>query len=222
MEGAPRKKMVGRYEVGWTIGHGSFGKVKFAIDADTGVPVAMKVLDKATILNHRMLQQVLPAAWHGLSDREGLIFFVVVVDAVAWRVVAADMGVGGEKFKLGTVGALGLSVMSSVSTVICNKALMSSLGFTFGAELIDSVLDIVCKEAENRDCLQGFQVCQSLGGSTGSSMGVLLISNIREEYPDCMMLTFSVFPYCRLQAQIRQDSLFSSERKKKEEELHAG
>ncbi|XP_044955018.1 R3H domain-containing protein 2-like [Hordeum vulgare subsp. vulgare] len=44
MAAAPWKKMVGRYEVGWTIGHGSFGKVKFAVDADTGVPVAMKVL----------------------------------------------------------------------------------------------------------------------------------------------------------------------------------
>ncbi|KAE8801407.1 60S ribosomal protein L10a-2 [Hordeum vulgare] len=44
MAGAPWKKMVGRYEVGWTIGHGSFGKVKFAVDADTGVPVAMKAL----------------------------------------------------------------------------------------------------------------------------------------------------------------------------------
>lgn len=58
MAGAARKKLVGRYEVGRTIGQGSFAKVKFAVDADTGAPVAMKVLDKATILNHRMLQQI--------------------------------------------------------------------------------------------------------------------------------------------------------------------
>jgi len=42
--------------------------------------------------------------------------------------------------------------------------------------------------------LTGFQVCHSLGGGTGSGMGTLLISKIREEYPDRMMLTFSVFP----------------------------
>jgi solute carrier family 35, member E3 len=42
------------------------------------------------------------------------------------------MGVAGEKFQLGTVGALSLSVVSSVSIVICNKALMSSLRFNFG------------------------------------------------------------------------------------------
>lgn len=43
-------------------------------------------------------------------------------------------------------------------------------------------------------CIAGFQVCHSLGGGTGSGMGTLLISKIREEYPDRMLLTFSVFP----------------------------
>merc|ERR1712195_192566 len=44
------------------------------------------------------------------------------------------------------------------------------------------------------DCLQGFQITHSMGGGTGSGMGTLLISKIREEYPDRMMATFSVFP----------------------------
>jgi tubulin beta len=66
--------------------------------------------------------------------------------------------------------------------------------YTEGAELIDSVLDVVRKEAESCDCLQGFQIAHSLGGGTGSGMGTLLISKIREEYPDRMMMTFSVFP----------------------------
>lgn len=34
----------------------------------------------------------------------------------------------------------------------------------------------------------------SLGGGTGSGMGTLLISKIREEYPDRIMNTFSVVP----------------------------
>jgi len=63
-----------------------------------------------------------------------------------------------------------------------------------GAELIDSVLDVVRKEAEGCDCLQGFQLCHSLGGGTGSGMGTLLISKVREEYPDRIMETFSVIP----------------------------
>ena len=56
--------------------------------------------------------------------------------------------------------------------------------YTEGAELVDSVLDVVRKEAENTDCLQGFQITHSLGGGTGAGMGTLLISKIREEFPD--------------------------------------
>lgn len=40
----------------------------------------------------------------------------------------------------------------------------------------------------------GFQLTHSLGGGTGSGMGTLLISKIREEYPDRIMNTFSVVP----------------------------
>ena len=42
--------------------------------------------------------------------------------------------------------------------------------------------------------LQGFQLTHSLGGGTGSGMGTLLISKIREEYPDRIMNTYSVVP----------------------------
>lgn len=59
---------------------------------------------------------------------------------------------------------------------------------------MDSVMDVVRKESEGCDCLQGFQLTHSLGGGTGSGMGTLLISKIREEYPDRIMTTFSVVP----------------------------
>ncbi|CAA0838104.1 Insulinase (Peptidase family M16) family protein [Striga hermonthica] len=41
----------------------------------------------------------------------------------------------GKQYQLGTIGALSLSVVSSVSIVICNKALISTLGFTFATTL---------------------------------------------------------------------------------------
>lgn len=99
-----------------------------------------------------------------------------------------------------------------------------SSDYTEGAELVDSVLDVVRKEAEGADFLQGsypflslpvtvtshnatrvrrddrripplgFQITHSLGGGTGAGMGTLLISKIREEYPDRMMATYSVVP----------------------------
>lgn len=66
--------------------------------------------------------------------------------------------------------------------------------YTEGAELVDQVIDVVRREAEGCDCLQGFQITHSLGGGTGAGMGTLLISKIREEFPDRMMATFSVVP----------------------------
>ncbi|EHA97706.1 Tubulin beta-1 chain [Heterocephalus glaber] len=66
--------------------------------------------------------------------------------------------------------------------------------YTEGAELIETVMDVVRSESENCDCLQGFQIVHSLGGGTGSGMGTLLMNKIREEYPDRILNSFSVMP----------------------------
>ncbi|XP_003245543.1 tubulin beta chain [Acyrthosiphon pisum] len=63
-----------------------------------------------------------------------------------------------------------------------------------GAELMDSVFDVIRKEVEDCDCLQGFQMTHSLGGGTGAGMGTLMIAKIREEYPDRMISTYSIVP----------------------------
>ena len=61
-------------------------------------------------------------------------------------------------------------------------------------ELINSVLDVVRKEAEGCDCLQGFKFCYSLGGGTVSGIGSFLIPKLREEFPDRIMDLFSLIP----------------------------
>ena len=66
--------------------------------------------------------------------------------------------------------------------------------YTEGAEIVDQAMDVIRKEAEGTDCLQGFQMAHSLGGGTGSGLGNLLIQKIREEYPDRIMTAFSVVP----------------------------
>lgn len=46
----------------------------------------------------------------------------------------------------------------------------------------------------NNPTLQGFQLAHSLGGGTGSGLGTLLLTRIREDYPDRMLSTYSVLP----------------------------
>ena len=55
-------------------------------------------------------------------------------------------------------------------------------------------MDVVRKEAEGCDCLQGCQLVRSLGGGAGSGAGTLLILKVREECPDRVMETFSIIP----------------------------
>lgn len=83
-----------------------------------------------------------------------------------------------------------------VSVVI--DAYVSMLGnnwakghYTEGAELVDSVMDIVRKEAEGCDCLQGFQITHSLGGGTGK-----LLVSIMLNFPSRFLC--ENFDICRL------------------------
>ncbi|XP_027192524.1 CBL-interacting serine/threonine-protein kinase 24 isoform X2 [Cicer arietinum] len=52
------RRKIGKYEVGRTIGEGTFAKVKFAKDSETGKSVAIKVMAKTTILKHKMVDQI--------------------------------------------------------------------------------------------------------------------------------------------------------------------
>ncbi|KAJ4963355.1 hypothetical protein NE237_023294 [Protea cynaroides] len=51
-------RKVGKYEVGRTIGEGTFAKVKFAQNTETGESVAMKVIDRSAIIKHKMIDQI--------------------------------------------------------------------------------------------------------------------------------------------------------------------
>lgn len=66
--------------------------------------------------------------------------------------------------------------------------------YTEGAELVEQVLDQCRREIEQCDAPQGFQICHSLGGGTGSGMGTLLLLKIRDAYPDRLTTTYSVYP----------------------------
>lgn len=50
---------VGKYELGRTLGEGTFAKVKFARNVDKGESVAIKVIDKDKVSKNKMIAQVI-------------------------------------------------------------------------------------------------------------------------------------------------------------------
>lgn len=52
--------------------------------------------------------------------------------------------------------------------------------YTEGAEIAESIIDVVSRQAEACDSLQGFQLIHSLGGGTGAGLGTLILSKLRE------------------------------------------
>ncbi|KAL7002281.1 CBL-interacting serine/threonine-protein kinase 9 [Sarracenia purpurea var. burkii] len=49
---------VGKYQIGKTLGEGSFAKVKHAKNIDTGDNVAIKIMDRDRLLRHKMVEQI--------------------------------------------------------------------------------------------------------------------------------------------------------------------
>nr|XP_029116723.1 CBL-interacting protein kinase 33 isoform X2 [Elaeis guineensis] len=58
MSTAKVKRRVGKFELGRTIGEGTFAKVKFARNSETGDPVAIKILDKEKVLKNKLVEQI--------------------------------------------------------------------------------------------------------------------------------------------------------------------
>lgn len=67
-------------------------------------------------------------------------------------------------------------------------------GFRQGEEHHEQVLDMIDRESDNSDSLEGFVLCHSIAGGTGSGMGSYLLERLNDHYPKKIIQTYSVFP----------------------------
>lgn len=67
-------------------------------------------------------------------------------------------------------------------------------GFRQGEEHAEQVLDMIDRESDNSDSLEGFVVCHSIAGGTGSGMGSYLLERLKDHFPKRLVQTYSVFP----------------------------
>lgn len=67
-------------------------------------------------------------------------------------------------------------------------------GFTLGAPFARRVLEMVRKVADSCDGLQGFILCHSLGGGTGSGVPPHIMQGLADGYGKKSKLQLSVYP----------------------------
>ncbi|VDM99277.1 unnamed protein product [Thelazia callipaeda] len=67
-------------------------------------------------------------------------------------------------------------------------------GYKQGKQAEEDVFDILDREAENSDCLEGILLCHAIAGGTGSGMGSYALERISDRFPKKLVQTYSVFP----------------------------
>ncbi|XP_016955038.1 tubulin gamma-1 chain [Drosophila biarmipes] len=67
-------------------------------------------------------------------------------------------------------------------------------GYSQGDKLQEEVFDIIDREADGSDSLEGFILCHSIAGGTGSGMGSFIMERLADRYPKKLIQTYSVFP----------------------------
>ncbi|KAL7509540.1 hypothetical protein ACHAXN_009550 [Cyclotella atomus] len=67
-------------------------------------------------------------------------------------------------------------------------------GFRQGEQHHEQVLDMIDRESDNSDSLEGFVLTHSIAGGTGSGMGSYLLEALNDHFPKKLVQTYSVFP----------------------------
>ncbi|CAE6460931.1 gamma tubulin [Rhizoctonia solani] len=67
-------------------------------------------------------------------------------------------------------------------------------GYASGERCYEEVMEMIDREAEGSDSLEGFMMMHSIAGGTGSGMGSYLLERLNDKFPKKLLQTYSVFP----------------------------
>jgi tubulin gamma len=67
-------------------------------------------------------------------------------------------------------------------------------GYAEGEKFQDEILEMIDREADGSDSLEGFILIHSINGGTGSGFGSYIIEKLNERFPKKLIQTYSVFP----------------------------
>ena len=67
-------------------------------------------------------------------------------------------------------------------------------GYHSGEERAEELIDIIDREADGSDSLEGFVLTHSIAGGTGSGLGSFMLEKLNDRFPKKIIQTYSVFP----------------------------
>ena len=67
-------------------------------------------------------------------------------------------------------------------------------GYAQAEAVQEEIMDMIDREADGSDSLEGFVLCHSIAGGTGSGMGSYLLEALNDRYGKKLVQTYSVFP----------------------------
>lgn len=67
-------------------------------------------------------------------------------------------------------------------------------GFDFAQKREEELMDMVDREADGSDSLEGFIQIHSIAGGTGSGLGSFMLEKLNDRFPKKIIQTYSVFP----------------------------
>ena len=67
-------------------------------------------------------------------------------------------------------------------------------GYSAGDAVQEEIFDMIDREVDGSDSLEGFMLLHSIAGGTGSGLGSYLLERMNDRYPKKLIQTYSVFP----------------------------
>ncbi|KAL6247227.1 gamma-tubulin [Rhinocladiella similis] len=67
-------------------------------------------------------------------------------------------------------------------------------GYAAGERVQEEIFDMIDREADGSDSLEGFMLLHSIAGGTGSGLGSYLLERMNDRFPKKIIQTYSVFP----------------------------
>ena len=67
-------------------------------------------------------------------------------------------------------------------------------GYQSGEAVCEDIMEMIDREADGSDSLEGFMMLHSIAGGTGSGLGSFMLERLNDRFPKKIIQTYSVFP----------------------------